>query len=216
MTNLKVALIHATTTALKPIEKAFQEAAPEIELLHLMDTHLLSMIEQSGGLTPEIIRRFSELIKLAADSGSNCIQLTCSAFNNITSILQPMHAVKLFRSDEAMLDEALAYERIGLISTVKETPVALMSYLREKKPDCIIESLVDPGIIHLLFQGRVDEHDEKVRNMIQQMDGKIDVIVLSQYSMDHIANQIQTSVPILTAPQATVNRCIDYLKNHSS
>lgn len=125
-----------------------------------------------------------------------------------------MHDVKLFRSDEAMLDEALAYERIGLISTVKETPLALMSYLRDKKPDCSIESLVDPGIIHLLFQGRIDEHDEKVRNMIQQMDGRVDVIVLSQYSMAHIADQVQTSVPILTAPQATVNRCINYLKNH--
>jgi hypothetical protein len=52
--------------------------------------------------------------------------------------------------------------------------------------------------------------------MIQQMDGKVDVIVLSQYSMAHIADQVQTSVPILTAPQATVNRCIGYLKVHSS
>ncbi|WP_026573853.1 hypothetical protein [Bacillus sp. UNC438CL73TsuS30] len=213
---MKVALIHATTTALTPIEKAFQKAAPEIELLHFMDTHLLSMMEKSGGLAPEIIRRFSALVNLAAESEANCIQLTCSAFNNITSILQPMHAVKLFRSDEAMLDEALAYERIGLISTVKETPIALMSYLREKRPDCIIESLVDPGLIHLLFQGRIDEHDEKVRNMIRQMDGTVDVMVLSQYSMEHVAHQVQTSVPLLTAPQATVNRCLDYLKTYSS
>lgn len=213
---LKVALIHATTTALKPIEKAFQKAAPEIELLHFMDTNLLSMMEASGSLTPEIIRRFATLVNLAADSGADCIQLTCSAFNNITSILQPLYSVKLFRSDEGMLDEALAYERIGLISTVKETPAALVSYLREKKPNCIIDSLVDPGIIHLLFQGKIDEHDKRVRNMIQQMDGQVDVIVLSQYSMEHVAHQIQPSVPILTAPQATVKRCVAYLKDHSS
>lgn len=213
---LKVALIHATTSALKPIEKAFQKAAAEIKLLHFMDTNLLSMMEKSGDLTPEIIRRFSVLLNLASESEVNCIQLTCSAFNNVTSILQPMYAVKLFRSDEAMLDEALAYKRIGIISTVKETPGALMDYLREKKPDCIIDSLVEPGIIHLLFQGRKDEHDERVRNMIQEMDGQVDVIVLSQYSMDHIALQVQTSVPILTAPQASANRCIEYLKYHSS
>lgn len=210
---MKVALIHATTTALKPIERAFQKDAPEIELLHFMDTNLLSMIEARGTLTPEIIRRFALLVNLAADSNVDCIQLTCSAFNNITSILQPLYPMKLFRSDEAMLDEALTYKRIGLISTVKETPAALMSYLRQKKPDCIIESLVDPGIIHLLFQGRKDEHDLRVRNMIQKMDGKVDIIVLSQYSMEHVAGQIQTSVPILTAPQATVKRCISYLKS---
>lgn len=210
---MKVALIHATTTALKPIERAFQKDAPEIELLHFMDTNLLSMIEARGTLTPEIIRRFALLVNLAADSNIDCIQLTCSAFNNITSILQPLYPMKLFRSDEAMLDEALTYKRIGLISTVKETPAALMSYLRQKNPDCIIESLVDPGIIHLLFQGKKDEHDLRVRNMIQKMDGKVDIIVLSQYSMEHVAGQIQTSVPILTAPQATVKRCISYLKS---
>lgn len=210
---MKVALIHATTTALKPIERAFQKDAPEIELLHFMDTNLLSMIEARGTLTPEIIRRFALLVNLAADSNVDCIQLTCSAFNNITSILQPLYPMKLFRSDEAMLDEALTYKRIGLISTVKETPAALMSYLRQKKQDCIIESLVDPGIIHLLFQGKKDEHDLRVRNMIQKMDGKVDIIVLSQYSMEHVAGQIQTSVPILTAPQATVKRCISYLKS---
>ncbi|MGE8207181.1 aspartate/glutamate racemase family protein [Heyndrickxia sp. NPDC080065] len=211
---MKIALIHATTTAIKPIEEAFQEEAPEVDLLHFMDTSLLSIIEASGTITPGIIRRFTSLVNLAADSGVDCIQLTCSAFNNITSIIQPLYSVKLFRSDEAMLDIALTYGRIGLISTVKETPAALISYIREKKPDCFIESLVDPGIIHLLFQGKNEEHDEKVRNMIQQMDGKVDVIVLSQYSMSHVADQVHTSVPILTAPQATVKKCLAFLKNH--
>lgn len=211
---LKVGLIHATTSAIKPIEQAFLKEAPEIELLHFMDTSLLSMIETSGSLTPEIIRKFVTLLNMAADAEVDCIQLTCSAFNNITSILQPLYSVKLFRSDEAMLDEALAYNRIGLISTVKETPAALITYLKEKKPDCHIESLVDPGLIHLLFQGKNDEHDLKVKNMIRKMDGRVDVIVLSQYSMEHVAHQIQTSIPILTAPLATVKRCLSYLQDH--
>ncbi|QQZ07723.1 aspartate/glutamate racemase family protein [Heyndrickxia vini] len=213
---MKVGLIHATTTAIKPIEQAFQAEAPEIELLHFMDTSLLSLIESSGSLTPEIMRRFVVLLNMAADSNVDCIQLTCSAFNNITTFLQPLYSIKLFRSDEAMLDEALAYHRIGLISTVKETPEALITYLREKKPDCLIESLVDPGIIHLLFQGKKDEHDLKVKNMIREMDGQVDVIVLSQYSMEHVAHQIRTSVPILTAPLATVKRCLSYLQHHGS
>ncbi|MEX6702142.1 hypothetical protein ABS315_21480 [Peribacillus frigoritolerans] len=77
---MKIALIHATTTALKPIEIAFQTVAPNIELLHFMDTSLLSLMEKSGKLTPEIIRRFSALVNIAYDSDVSCIQLTCSAF----------------------------------------------------------------------------------------------------------------------------------------
>jgi glutamate racemase len=213
---MKIALIHATTTALEPIERAFREEARDVELFHFMDTGLLSMMEESGLLTPEIVRRFSLLVNLAAQSEVDCIQLTCSAFNNVTGILQPLYPVKLFRSDEAMLDEALAYERIGLISTVRETPIALLSYLREKKPNVWVESLVDPGIIHLLFQGKKEEHDKRVREMVYQMDGKVDVIVLSQYSMEHIANQVNPSVPVLTAPRMAAKRCLTYLQSLSS
>lgn len=211
---MKVGIIHATTTALDPIIQAFrQEAHDEIELFHYMDTGLLSMMEESGTLTPEIIRRFSLLVNLAAQSDVDCIQLTCSAFNNVTQILQPLYPMKLFRSDEAMLDEALAYERIGLISTVRETPIALQSYLEEKKPGVQVESLVEPGLIHMLFQGRKEQHDEKVRDMIHEIEGKVDVIVLSQYSTEHIADQTHASVPILTAPRASAKRCLAYLRS---
>lgn len=209
---MKIALIHATTTALNPIERAFREEAPDVDLFHFMDTNLLAMMEKSGSLTPEIIRRFSLLVNLAVQSDVDCIQLTCSAFNNVTTILQPLYPVKLFRSDEAMLDEALTYKRIGLISTVKETPIALLSYLREKNPDILVESLVDPGTIHLLSQGRKEEHDERIREMIYQIDGKVDVIVLSQYSMEHVAIQVNPSVPILTAPRTAAKRCLAYLQ----
>ncbi|MFK9094836.1 hypothetical protein [Bacillus salipaludis] len=59
---MKIGLIHATTTAVNPIVKAFQEESTPVELLHFMDTGLLPMIEESGSLTPEIIKRFSLLV----------------------------------------------------------------------------------------------------------------------------------------------------------
>ncbi|WP_042351042.1 aspartate/glutamate racemase family protein [Bacillus massiliigorillae] len=210
---MKVGCVHATTTALKPIEKAFHKEAPDVELLHFMDTGLLEMLEQSGSLTADITRRFSLLINLASQSNVDAIQLTCSAFNTLTDILQPLYNVKLFRSDEAMLDSALAYKRIGLVSTVRETPIALSHYLKGKNPDIIIDSQVDAGIIHLLFQGQQAEHDEKVRKMIHDLDGKVDVIVLSQYSMEHVADQVKTTVPLLTAPGASAKKCIEYIRS---
>lgn len=214
--SMKIGLIHATTTALDPIVNAFREEANHVKLLHFMDTGLLPMLEESGSLTPEIIRRFSLLVNLAVESNVDCIQLSCSAFNNVTKILQPLYPMKLFRSDEAVLDEALAYERIGLISTVKETPIALMSYLKEKNPGVQVESIVKPGLIHLLINGNKEQHDIRVREMIHQIDGKVDVIVLSQYSMEHIAAQVHSTVPIVTAPRASAKRCLSYLRSLST
>ncbi|WP_127581748.1 aspartate/glutamate racemase family protein [Paenibacillus koleovorans] len=212
---MKVALIHATTTAVAPIERAFRDEASgsgaAVELLHLMDTGLLAMMEAEGELTPGIVERMAVLLDLAMQSQTDCIQLTCSAFNEAVLTLQPRYGVKLFRSDEAMLDEALAYERIGLVSTVRQTPVALLAYLKARKPDVRVRSLVEPGLIHLLFQGRRKEHDERIVDMVRELDGHVDVIVLSQYSMDHVAEQVRPSVPLLTAPAASARRCLAYL-----
>lgn len=38
---MKIAFVHATTTAVDPIDKAFQELAPEISRFHFTDTGLL-------------------------------------------------------------------------------------------------------------------------------------------------------------------------------
>ncbi|MEW6661099.1 MAG: aspartate/glutamate racemase family protein [Bacillota bacterium] len=212
---MKVAAIHATTMAIEPIEMAFREAGPEAKLLHFVDTGLVPMIQEHSKLTPAITRRFARLLESAEESGVGCIQLTCSAFNNVTAILQPLFASKLFRSDEAMLDEALKYERIGLISTMKETPPALISYMEEKRPGIQVKSLVNAQAFQLMLRGETAEHDRLVKDMIGPLEGTVDVIVLSQYSLAHLGNGVAVRVPVLTGPKAAANRCLAYLKNLS-
>ncbi|MFZ5944921.1 MAG: aspartate/glutamate racemase family protein [Bacillota bacterium] len=208
---MKVGVIHATTTAVEPIEKAFREVFPQAKLLHFMDTGLLPMIQEAKGLSPEIINRFTLLVNLASQSKVDCIQLTCSAFNNVTEILQPLYSKKLFRSDEAMLDQVLAYNHIGLISTVEETPPALLSYLRQKNPHIKVESLVNTQAIDLLFKGKIAEHDQLVSEMMSQLEGTVEAIVLSQYSMAHMTEKLNCSIPVLTGPKASAERIRDYL-----
>lgn len=209
---MKIALISATKASLNPIEKAFQPYMNEVEIFHLLDSSLLPLLKKEQEITPKIIQRFAKLIELAIHADVDIVQLTCSAFNDVTSILQPLYDVKLFRSDEAMLDQALQYEKVGLVSTVYETPIVLGNYLRNKNPNIEIESVVDDGVIHLINEGKIEEHDQRVRKMIDELDGKVDVIVLSQYSIAHVKDQVSTSVPILNAPDATVQRCLSYLK----
>ena len=43
---MKIALISATIASLQPIEKAFNEEAPNVKLVHVVDTELLSMIDK--------------------------------------------------------------------------------------------------------------------------------------------------------------------------
>lgn len=210
---MKLALISATKASINPIERALQEEAPNIEFVHLLDTGLLSMLEKEGALTLDIIRRFSSLLDIAVSSDIGAIQFTCSAFNDLTQFLQPQYNVKLFRSDEAMLDEALKYKRIGIVSTVKETPPVLTNYLQKKNKHVQIDTMVEPGLLHLLYQGKKEQHDARVKEMIYQMNDTVDVVVLAQYSMAHVAKEVSCSVPVLTAPQAAAKRCHHYLQD---
>ncbi|MBT2687677.1 hypothetical protein J7I93_05765 [Bacillus sp. ISL-47] len=210
---MKVALVHAMKESIQPIEEAFNEVAPDAEIIHLLDTGLLNRLEKQGELTPAIIRSFTRLLDSAIDSDVDMIQLTCSAFNNLSGVLQPLYDAKIFRSDEAMLDEALAYHRIGLISTVQATPLALQDYLYKEKPNIHVESLVNKIALQLLKKGNTEEHDRLISEMILELEKSVDVIVLSQYSMSHVARQVDTSVPILTGPILTAKRCLDYFKD---
>lgn len=201
---MKVALISATKNSIKPIEKAFEKYAPDIEYFHLLDSDLLNMMEKAGFLTNEMVDRFIDLCRLAVKSKADVIQLTCSAFNDVVDVLKPIFHIPILRSDQAMLDKALNYNKVGLVSTVKETPIALTNYLKRRNPDIEIFSEVDDGAIHLLSYGKRNEHDSRVLSMINELQDKVDVIVLSQYSMEHVAKQIDTKLPVLTAAKETV------------
>ncbi|GIN21230.1 MAG TPA: hypothetical protein DEO65_12660 [Bacillus bacterium] len=201
---MKVALISATKNTIEPIEKAFEIYAPDIEYIHILDSDLLKMMEKSGFLTDEMVDRFRDLCMLAVKSKVDVIQLTCSAFNDAVDVLRTIFHVPILRSDQAMLDKALKYNKIGLVSTVKETPIALCNYLKRRKPNIEIFSKVDDRAFQLLSQGKLEEHDYRVLSMVEGIQEKVDVIVLSQYSMEHVANQIVSRLPILTAAKETV------------
>jgi len=213
---MKIALLSATTVSIQPIEHAFKEIDSDIEIFHLLDSSLLPMLKTEKSITPAIIQRFVKLIDLAESANADAVLFTCSAFNNIAAIIQPLYNIKLFRSDEAMLNQASKYDRVGLVSTVNETPIALESYIKQLKPTIHVESVVDDGIINLLNVGKEEEHDQRVREMIDQMKAKVDVIVLSQYSIAHVKKQVSSDIPILTAPDESVRHCIKYLQGSSN
>lgn len=213
---MKIALLSATKVSLDPIENAFQKLNHDVELFHLLDSSLLPLLKLEKEITPSIIQRFVSLINLAVSSKADAILLTCSAFNNITSILQPLYNIKLFRSDEAMLNLASKYDKIGLVSTVAETPLALETYIKKIKPTIQIESVVDDGIISLLNSGKNREHDQRVKEMIYQLEGIVDAIVLSQYSIAHVKKLVSLNTPIFSAPDASAKLCIKYLQDNKT
>ena len=203
---LKVALLSATKLSLEPIETAIQDADQPFEYFHLLDTSLLTHLRDEG-ISEGLIQRFEKLIHLALDSGANCVQFTCSAFNGIAEILQPKFNIPLLRSDESMLDEALQFKRIGLVATIKETPVALEQYLKTKNPNVIVKAKYEDNLMDELEAGNTEYHDKRVEEMAKELEFEVDVIVLSQYSIARLTKNLNLSIPVLNAPQASIRKC---------
>ena len=78
-----------------------------------------------------------------------------------------------------------------------------------------VQSIVDPGVILIYLIRERRKNMMKSSEMINQMKSKVDVIVLSRYSMAHVKDQVTCSVPILTAPNAAAKRCYMYLQSQN-
>jgi len=201
---LRVALISATKLSLQPIENAIRNNKDSIEFFHLLDTSLITMLKNDQHLSDRIVRRFKSLCDISMENGVDCIQLTCSAFNDVTEQLKEIYPIPVFRSDEGMVEKALSYKRIGIVSTFAETPEVLKNYILKKAPDAEIYIEVNTDIMSAFEKGNKDLHDECVVKMIQSLQDKVDVVVLAQYSIAHVAKQQTFNVPIITAPDATI------------
>ncbi|MCA3155882.1 MAG: hypothetical protein ING30_12845 [Burkholderiales bacterium] len=77
---MRIALIHAGTVSIQPIENAFRRLWPEAQLMNILDDSLFS--DRGEGALPAFMTdRFIALGRYAVQSGAQGILFTCSAFS---------------------------------------------------------------------------------------------------------------------------------------
>lgn len=206
--NLKIALISATKLSLQPIENAISEKDNAIKFFHLLDSSLITMLKEDGALTERIFQRFKTLCDISLENGANYIQLTCSAFNDITESLKPLYNVPIYRSDEGMVEKAIQYKKIGIVSTFAETPEVLKNYLLKRSPTAEVFIKVNTDLMKAFESGDKERHDLGVIEMIEALQEEVDVIVLAQYSIAHVKKMKAFYKPIITAPDASIELCL--------
>ncbi|WP_018922065.1 aspartate/glutamate racemase family protein [Salsuginibacillus kocurii] len=209
---MRIACIHALKSSLAPIDRAFLTTDPSIELIHMMDTSLLQLLREEKQITPLIRSRLASFCTQADALDVQAVQMTCSAFNGVRDDIQPFVNAPVFRSDEGVMDEASRYIKIGLIATVEETPPPLLSYLQAIAPSIEVTVKIDTTAMTALQKGEPARHDRKIKDLMQELAEDHEAIVLSQYSMAHVADQLHLpNTDILTAPQASVTKCLKTL-----
>jgi len=206
----RIALIHALTHSIAPINEALARDWPDARRMNLVDDSLSADLARAGALDAAMTARFIALGDYAAATGADAILFTCSAFGPcIDAVKRKLAPLPVLKPNEAMVDEAAAMVRahggrVGLLATFAPT---LASMPAEFPADVPLRTALADGALDALNRGDMAAHDQAALRAAQRLaaDG-CTVIALAQFSLAraHALIADATGLPVLTTPDSAV------------
>jgi Asp/Glu/hydantoin racemase len=209
----KIGLIHTSATLVPMFQQLCQAKLPGIATFNIVDDSLIKDVIGAGKLTPHIARRVAGHVAAAEEAGADLILVTCSSIGRAVESAASFSEVPVIRVDEPMADAAVARgKRVGVVATLSTTlePTADLIRRRAAAAGKVVEvtAVLCEGAFEALMSGNTAKHDESVRAALEELGGKVDVIVLAQASMARVADAIPAEsrrVPILASPPLAVD-----------
>lgn len=210
MTNStpRIALIHALSHSVDPINQALAHDWPQATRMNLLDDSLSADLAASGrGLDAAMHQRFHDLAEYAVGTGAQGILFTCSAFGPCIEAVARRYAnLPVLKPNEAMVaDAATAAGSVGLIATFGPT----LASMPPEFPESIqLQTALAEGALDALNRGDTGRHDELIvaqARMLQAAGCK--TIALAQFSMARAREACEqaTGLPVLTTVHSAVS-----------
>lgn len=206
----RIALIHAVTVAIDPVEQAFRDMWPEVERVNILDDSLSVDRARSEQITPAIAERIARLGAYGRDLGADAVLYTCSAFGSAIEAVAKGAHWPVLKPNEAMFDAALAAgSRIGMLATFERSVPSMEEEFRElarqRGSSSTIHSVCVPEAMAALQNGDAATHNALLADAVMRL-GACDAILLAQFSTSRAAAAVQarTRAPILTSPGTAV------------
>jgi Asp/Glu/hydantoin racemase len=207
----RIGLVHATLNAVGPLVETFKTLYPDTEIINFLDEGLLLAVNEQGGITPEIMRRFTDLVQKAVDSNTDGVLLSCSSFSPVIPDIQKLYSIPVLSVDGAMLELAVQKgKNIGVIATVAAAGPTTRQLLEEtaqqfgQSVNVFVEVVTEA--FDALKKGDKEKHDLLIRESAERLAIDSDVIVLAQISMARAEAALKdVGVPVLTSPQISCN-----------
>lgn len=200
----KITIIHTTPATIVSIPKQINQIYKEnFEIVNLMDDSLLNEIKEKGELTKSVMQRFMQYVLIAQNNQSDAILLACSSIGVCGNIARSFLSIPLFKIDEPMAEKAVDLgNKILVLGTVKSTMKPTVDLIQSKANSCqCIESIFIDGVF-ALHESDIDQHDQKIAEVVKAHKDEFDVFVLAQASMagalrflDNMDN-VLTSLPL--------------------
>lgn len=206
----RIALIHATPIAMRPIQAAFESGWPEAETVNILDDSLAPDRSKASKLTGAFFDRFKALTSYAKSIGSDAVLFTCSAFGEAIEWAAADYEIPVLKPNEAMFEVAIRKGgRIAMLYTFAPSRDGMEQEFRDEaeriNPAASITSFMVPGAIEAVRSGDVDTHNHLIAQEAAKLSG-FDAIVLAHFSTSQALAAVQrvTRIPVLTSPDAAV------------
>jgi len=203
----RIALIHALSHSVAPINDAFVRDWPEAVRMNLLDDSLSAdLAREGGGLDRAMHQRFMALSDYAVSTGAQGLLFTCSAFGPCIEAVARRHpGMPVLKPNEAMVAEARQTAgRLGLIATFAPTLVSMPPEFGAETE--LVLALAD-GALEALNAGDADRHDALIAQQARQLrDDGCTHIALAQFSMARARTACvhASGLPMLTTVDSAV------------
>jgi Asp/Glu/hydantoin racemase len=208
----RIVLLHGTPVAMDPIQKSFATRWPEAETVSLLDDSLSVDRAKDHDLTPRMFERFMELGSYAQRIGADGILVTCSAFGPAIERMTRELPIPVLKPNEAMFKAATTKGgRIGMLATFAPSVLTMTEefdeFVRATGSKGTLRTIVVEGAMDALRKGDASTHNELVAARAPEL-ADCDAIMLAHFSTSRAAEKVgaAVSVPVLTAPDAAVDR----------
>ncbi|QEG35740.1 aspartate/glutamate racemase family protein [Bythopirellula goksoeyrii] len=215
MNRKTLALVH-TSSSLEPVfEQLCKEKKLDVDLVHIADSTLIRDVIADGELTADTLERVLHHLTAAEDTIADYIMVTCSSIGPAVDAAQSRLHKPILRVDQPLAEEAVKLgAKIGVVATLVTTLTPTADLIRRQAEkvgkEISIETELCSGAFDAFLIGDLEKHDLAVKDAIERLAPKVDVIVLAQASMARVASQLEAgavSIPILSSPSLAV----DYL-----
>lgn len=206
--RLRIALIHATTVAIDPIEQAFQAVWPAAERMNILDDSLPGDRGEGRELPVALLPRFRSLALYAEAAGACGVLFSCSAFGPAIEDAARAVAIPVLKPNEAMFREALARGgRIGMVATFEPAVATMRGEFIEQAATLGVTAHLDvvmaEGALDALRRGDAETHNRRVAEAARGL-AQCDAVMLAHFSTS-VAEAAATAVlgtRVITAPAA--------------
>lgn len=205
----RIALIHALSESIAPLDAALDREWPACVRMHLLDASLSADLARSpNGLDATFTRRFVALADYARSTGVHGILFSCSAFGPcIEAAARAVAPMPALKPNEAMIDDVVGVGgRIGLVATFAPTLVSMMP---EFPAAADVQTALAAGALEALRAGDGERHDAVIAESAESLRARgCTVIALAQFSMARAASVVaaRTGLPVYTTVDSAVRR----------